>query len=137
MTLAACALVLIGGFCGGISRFFLSGLVGRSVGETFPWGTLLVNVSGALAIGAFAGAARTHGGIFASDLFRDLIVVGLFGGYTTVSSFCLQTLNLALDGEGRLAAFNVVASSALCVLFVALGFWMVVWATGSAVAMAG
>jgi CrcB protein len=137
MTLAACALVLIGGFFGGISRFFLSGLVGRSVGETFPWGTLLVNVSGALAIGAFAGAARVHGGIFASDLFRDLIVVGLFGGYTTVSSFCLQTLNLALDGEGRLAAFNVVASSALCVLFVALGFWMVVWATGSAVAMAG
>ena len=137
MTLAACALVLIGGFCGGISRFFLSGLVGRSVGETFPWGTLLVNVSGAVAIGAFAGAARVHGGIFASDLFRDLIVVGLFGGYTTVSSFCLQTLNLALEGEGRLAAFNVVASSALCVLFVALGFWMVVWATGSAVAMAG
>jgi len=137
MTLAACALVLIGGFCGGISRFFLSGLVGRSVGETFPWGTLLVNVSGAVAIGAFAGAARVHGGIFASDLFRDLIVVGLFGGYTTVSSFCLQTLNLALEGEGRLAAFNVVASSALCVLFVALGFWMVIWATGSAVAMAG
>ncbi|RWF20764.1 MAG: fluoride efflux transporter CrcB, partial [Mesorhizobium sp.] len=119
MTLAACALVLIGGFCGGISRFFLSGIVGRAVGETFPWGTLAVNVSGALAIGGFAGAARTVGGVFASDLVRDFIVVGLFGGYTTVSSFCLQTLNLALDGEGRLAVFNVVASSAACVLFVA------------------
>ncbi|TIR97547.1 MAG: fluoride efflux transporter CrcB, partial [Mesorhizobium sp.] len=61
MSLAACALVLIGGFLGGVSRFFLSGLVGRSVGETFPWGTLVVNVSGALAIGAFAGAARAVG----------------------------------------------------------------------------
>ncbi|RWD63918.1 MAG: fluoride efflux transporter CrcB [Mesorhizobium sp.] len=126
MTLAACALVLIGGFFGGICRFFLSGLVGRSVGETFPWGTLAVNVSGALAIGALAGAARSVGGIFSAELVRDLIVVGLFGGYTTVSSFCLQTLNLALDGERRLAAFNAVASAALCVLAVALGFWAVV-----------
>ena len=125
MSLAACVLVLIGGFFGGISRFLLSGLVGRSVGETFPWGTLLVNISGALAIGAFAGAARVHGGIFASDLFRDFMVVGLFGGYTTVSSFSLQTLNLALDGERRLAVFNVVASSILCVLCVAVGFWAV------------
>jgi fluoride exporter len=130
MTLAACALVLIGGFFGGISRFFLSGVVGRRIGETFPWGTLLVNVSGALAIGAFAGAARAVGGIFASDIFRDLIVVGLFGGYTTVSSFSLQTLNLALDGEQRLAAFNVVASAGLCLLGVAAGFWSVVWMAG-------
>ncbi|RVD55858.1 fluoride efflux transporter CrcB [Mesorhizobium sp. M2D.F.Ca.ET.185.01.1.1] len=130
MTLAACALVLIGGFFGGISRFFLSGVVGRGVGETFPWGTLAVNISGAFAIGAFAGAARAVGGVFASDLVRDLIVVGLFGGYTTVSSLCLQTLNLALEGEGRLAAFNVVASSVLCVVFVAAGFWAVVWIVG-------
>jgi fluoride exporter len=137
MTLAACALVLIGGFFGGISRFLLSGLVGRSVGETFPLGTLLVNVSGAVAIGAFAGVARVHGGIFASDLFRDLIVVGLFGGYTTVSSFCLQTLNLAIGGEGRLAVLNVVASSALCVLAVAFGFWVVLWTAGSAIGLAG
>ncbi|TIO48236.1 MAG: fluoride efflux transporter CrcB, partial [Mesorhizobium sp.] len=106
------------------------GLVGRSVGETFPWGTLVVNVSGALAIGAFAGAARAVGGIFSGELVRDLIVVGLFGGYTTVSSFCLQTLNLALDGERRLAAFNIVASAALCVLAVAFGFWTVVRMAG-------
>lgn len=111
MNLEACALVLLGGFFGGISRFFLSGVVGRRIGETFPWGTLAVNVSGALAIGAFAGAARSIGGIFASEMFRDLIVVGLFGGYTTVSSFCLQTLNLAIDGEHRRAVFNVVASA--------------------------
>lgn len=130
MTLVTCALVLVGGFLGGICRFFLSGFVGRRIGQTFPWGTLLVNGSGALAIGAFAGAARAVGGIFASDFVRDLIVVGLFGGYTTVSSFSLQTLNLALEGEQRLAAFNVVASVSLCVLAVAAGFWSVTWIAG-------
>jgi CrcB protein len=130
MSLEACALVLLGGFFGGISRVFLSGIVGRRVGETFPWGTMIVNVSGALAIGAFAGAARSIGGIFASEMFRDLIVVGLFGGYTTVSSFCLQTLNLALDGEQRRAAFNVIASAGLCVLAVGAGFWSVIRIVG-------
>ncbi|TIS61728.1 MAG: fluoride efflux transporter CrcB, partial [Mesorhizobium sp.] len=59
-----------------------------------------------------------------------LIMVGLFGGYTTVSSFSLQTLNLALDGERRQAVFNTVASAALCVLAVALGFWVVVRMAG-------
>lgn len=130
MNLEGCALVLLGGFVGGISRFFLSGVVGRRVGETFPWGTLVVNVSGAVAIGALAGAARCVGGIFASETFRDLIVVGLLGGYTTVSSFCLQTLSLALNGEQRRAAFNVIASAGLCVLAVAAGFWSVIRIVG-------
>lgn len=130
MNLEAYALVLLGGFLGGIARFFLSGVVGRRIGETFPWGTLAVNVSGALAIGAFAGAARSVGGIFASEMLRDFIVVGLFGGYTTVSSFCLQTLNLALDGEQRRALFNIVASAGLCVVAVAIGFWSVVRLVG-------
>jgi CrcB protein len=125
MTLEACALVLLGGFCGGIARFFLSGVVGRSVGQTFPWGTLVINVTGALAIGACAGVGRSIGGIFASEMFRDLVVVGLLGGYTTVSSFCLQTLNLVFDGEQRGAAFYVVASAGLCVIAVAAGFWSI------------
>ena len=73
MTLAACLLVLVGGFFGGIARYFVSGFVGRRVGETFPWGTLVVNVSGALAIGALAGLARVSGGVFASELFRDFV----------------------------------------------------------------
>lgn len=122
MTLQACALVLLGGFVGGIGRFFLSGVVGRRIGETFPWGTLVVNVSGCLVIGAMLGAARAAGGVFAGEWFRDLVVIGLLGGYTTVSSFSLQTLNLALDGERRGAAFNVVASVGLCMLAVAGGF---------------
>jgi CrcB protein len=126
MTLQACALVLLGGFFGGIARFFVSGFVGRRIGETFPWGTLVVNVSGALVIGALAGLARSHGGVFAGEMFRDLAFVGLLGGYTTVSSFCLQTLNLALDGQGVPATMYVILSTGLCIAAVGTGFWAVI-----------
>jgi CrcB protein len=122
MNLEACALVLLGGFFGGISRFFVSGFVGRRIGETFPWGTLIVNVSGAFVIGVLAGLARSRGGIFSGEMFRDLVFVGLLGGYTTVSSFCLQTLNLALDGQGLQAALNTVLSAGLCIAAVSAGF---------------
>src|ERR1700737_1075418 len=122
MTLEGCALVLLGGFFGGIFRFFVSGFVGRWIGETFPWGTLLLNVSGALAIGILARVARSRGGIFAGETFRDLAFVGFLGGYTTVSSFCLQTLNLVLDGQGLQAAMNTVLSAGLCVAAVGTGF---------------
>ncbi|MDQ0471462.1 fluoride efflux transporter CrcB [Labrys wisconsinensis] len=126
MMLEACLLVLLGGFCGGLARFFVSGLVGRRIGETFPWGTLVVNVSGALLIGGLSGLARAAGGVFAGELFRDFLFVGLCGGYTTVSSFSLQTLNLALGGEREPAMLYVILSAGLCVLAVALGFWSVV-----------
>jgi CrcB protein len=126
MTLQACALVLLGGFFGGIARFFVSGFVGRRIGETFPWGTLVVNVSGALAIGALAGLARSHGDVFAGEMFRDLAFVGLLGGYTTVSSFCLQTLNLALDGQNVPATLYVILSAGLCTAAVGMGFWAVI-----------
>jgi fluoride exporter len=126
MTFQSCALVLLGGFFGGILRFFVSGFVGRRVGETFPWGTLVVNVSGALVIGALAGLARAQGGVFAGEMFRDLAFVGFLGGYTTVSSFCLQTLNLANDGQGLPAAMNGILSTGLCIAAVGAGFWSVV-----------
>src|SRR5260370_31681295 len=101
MIFESCALVLFGGFFGGIARFFVSGFVGRRIGETFPWGTLVVNISGALVIGALAGLARSRGGIFAGELFRELAFVGLLGGYTTVASFSLPTLHLAPGGHTR------------------------------------
>src|SRR5258706_2181246 len=126
MTFEACALVLFGGFFGGISRFFISGFVGGRIGQPFPWGTLVVNVSGALVIGALAGLDRSRGGAFAGEMFRDMAVVGFLGGYTTVSSFSLQTLNLALDGQGLQAALNTVLSAGLCVAAVGTGFFAAV-----------
>jgi fluoride exporter len=126
MTFEACALVVLGGFFGGIARFFVSGFVGRRIGETFPWGTLVVNVSGALVIGALAGLARSRGGAFAGEMFRDLAFVGFLGGYTTVSSFALQTLNLALDGQRVQATMNGILSAGLCIAAVGTGFWAAV-----------
>jgi CrcB protein len=123
MLFQSCALVLLGGFFGGILRFFVSGFVGRRVGETFPWGTLVVNVSGALVIGALAGLARARGGVFAGEMFRDLAFVGFLGGYTTVSSFSLQTLNLARDGQGAPATMYVILSTGLCTAAVGVGFF--------------
>ena len=122
MTLEGCALVLLGGFLGGISRFFVSGFVGRWIGETFPWGTLIVNVSGALAIGILAGLARSRGGIFAGETFRDLAFVGFLGGYTTVSSFALQTRALVREGEHRSAIGYILLSLVLCLAAVGAGF---------------
>jgi len=83
----------------------------------------VVNISGALVIGALAGLARSRGGIFAGELFRDLAFVGFVGGYTTVSSFSLQTLNLALDGQGVPATMYVILSAGLCTAAVGIGFW--------------
>ncbi len=125
MSLEACVLVLSGGFIGGVARFFLSGLVGGRLGGTFPWGTFVVNVSGAFVIGLVAGLSNESSGLFTGAMFRDFVVVGLLGGYTTVSSFCLQTINLTLDGEHRQAFFYVVASSVLCVIAVGTGFSMI------------
>lgn len=127
MSVEASILVLVGGFIGGVMRFFLSGYVGRRIGETFPWGTFVVNVSGAFVIGTAAGLGARLGGIFSTTIFHEFIMVGLLGGYTTVSSFCLQSVNLLLDGEQRQALFNIVASALLCVLAVAAGYGGIMW----------
>ncbi len=130
MSLETSLLVLVGGFIGGVLRFALSGFIGRRIGETFPWGTFVVNVSGALAIGAMAGLGASLGGVFSTDAFRDFVIVGVIGGYTTVSSFCLQSLNLMLDGERRQASFNAVASALLCAFAVAAGYGGIFWLAG-------
>ncbi|TXL82200.1 fluoride efflux transporter CrcB [Vineibacter terrae] len=124
MDVVGCAFVLIGGFLGGVLRFAISGAVARTVGETFPWGTLVVNVTGDFVIGSLAGMISAVGGIMATAYFRDFAVVGLLGGYTTVSSFALQTLNLVVEGEGRRAWGNVGLSVALGLLAVGTGFWL-------------
>jgi len=113
--------VALGSVFGGIARFWLSGFVARRVGETFPWGTMVINVSGAFLIGMLAASAAGHG-TFAAVRPWQFAVTGFLGCYTTVSSFSLQTLSLARDGEMPLAALNLVLSLSLCLLAVAAGF---------------
>ena len=91
------------------------------LGETFPWGTLLVNNTGSLIIGFFATLTGPDGRIFASSTVRQFVMIGLCGGYTTFSSFSLQTLNLANDGEWLQAGGNIIGSVVLCLLAVWLG----------------
>jgi len=114
--------VVLGSALGGIARYFLSGIVARRVGETFPWGTLLVNVSGAFLIGVFGALARNNASLLASPEPWLFAVTGFLGCYTTVSSFSLQTLALARDGEGGRAIGYVAISVALSIGAVAVGF---------------
>jgi CrcB protein len=114
--------VALGSIFGALARYWLSGAVARRVGETFPWGTITVNVSGAFVIGVLGKLASTGHGVFATPDFWLLAVTGFLGCYTTVSSFSLQTLSLARDGETTRAACNVLLSMVLCLSAVAMGF---------------
>ena len=120
--------VAAGSALGGPARYFVSGLIARAFGETFPWGTMVVNVSGSFAIGVLAAAADSSW--FAPmPLAWQVGVTGFLGSYTTVSSFSLQTLALARDGEFLRAGGNILLSLALCLSAVALGFLAAIQAT--------
>jgi fluoride exporter len=113
--------IALGGALGSVARYGCSGLVARWFGETFPWGTLAINVVGSLVIGFFATLTGPDGRVVASPDARQFVMVGICGGYTTFSSFSLQTLNLARGGDMLGAGANVVASVVLCLLAVWIG----------------
>jgi fluoride exporter len=113
--------VALGGALGSVARFWCSGFVARHFGETFPWGTLLVNVSGSFVIGFFATATDPDGRWMAAPSVRQFVMIGICGGYTTFSSFSLQTLNLARDGEWFYAGANAVLSVVACLVAVWAG----------------
>ncbi|HOW68355.1 MAG TPA: fluoride efflux transporter CrcB [Candidatus Paceibacterota bacterium] len=114
--------VFLGSGLGGMARWGLSGLVARYFGETFPLGTLVVNVTGSFAIGLFAALTGPEGRFLAPASFRLFFMMGICGGYTTFSSFSLQTLTLAGNGEWFKAGTNAVLSLVLCLLGVWLGY---------------
>jgi CrcB protein len=115
--------VAVGAGLGGMARYWCSGAVARHIGETFPWGTLVVNVAGSCLVGLFAALTAAGGLLAAAPDTRQLLITGLCGGYTTFSSFSLQTLHLAQDREWGPAAANIVLSVALCLAAACLGAW--------------
>lgn len=115
-------LVAIGSALGGMGRYWCSGFVARHLGETFPWGTIAVNVVGSFVIGFVAALSLPESRFFVPSEARLFMMVGLCGGYTTFSSFSVQTLTLLQEGQWWAAAGNVVASVVLCLLAVWLGF---------------
>ncbi|MBR0849077.1 fluoride efflux transporter CrcB [Bradyrhizobium diazoefficiens] len=114
--------IVIGSVLGGTARYFVSGVVARRLGETFPWGTMTINVTGAFLIGIFGALATHPGSVFASPDPWLFAVTGFLGCYTTVSSFSLQTLTLARSGEPLAALGNVAFSVGLCLAAVSCGF---------------
>ncbi len=101
--------VLAGSALGGLARYWLAIAVAAWLGPAFPWGTLLINVGGSFLIG-LAGAASP------APTTRAFVMVGLCGGFTTFSSFSLQTLDLLQSGRPLPALAYVAASVLLCLL---------------------
>ena len=114
-------LIALGGALGSVARFALSGVVANFFGNTFPWGTFVINVTGSFVIGFYFTLTEPGGRQFASSNTRQFFMTGLCGGYTTFSSFSLQTLNLARDGEWFRAGANTVGSVVACLVAVWLG----------------
>ena len=113
--------IIVGGAIGTAARYAASSFMANTVGQTFPWGTLAVNVTGSLIIGFFATLTGPDGRVLVPGDVRQFVLVGFCGGYTTFSSFSLQTLNLAQEGEFARAGLNIVLSVVLCLVSVWLG----------------
>jgi len=113
--------VAVGAALGGVARYWCSGVAARLVGETFPWGTFVVNVVGSFIIGFFATLTGPDGRYYIGSVGRQFVMTGICGGYTTFSSFSLQTLNLMNDGEWFRAGANITLSVACCMISVWAG----------------
>jgi fluoride exporter len=120
--MAAYLWIAVGSALGGMARYWCSGVAARLIGETFPWGTIIVNIVGSFIIGFFATLTGPDGRIFADTLTRQFGLIGFCGGYTTFSSFSLQTLALVQDGEWLLASANIALSVIACLVAAWAGY---------------
>lgn len=119
--LASILWVALGSAMGGVARFLASVLLAERLGQSFPWGTLLVNVTGSFLIGLLAAAALPDGRPWLGPSARLLLLTGVLGGYTTFSAFSLQALELLQAGQPAHAGLYVAASVVLCLLAVWAG----------------
>ena len=115
--------VALGSALGGVGRYGFGIMAGRLWGEAFPWGTIAINILGSFVIGFFATLTMPEGVMPASPSLRTFVMVGICGGFTTFSSFSLQTLSLARDGSWIGAMGNVLLSVAMCLMAVTLGHY--------------
>jgi len=110
----------LAGLVGTVLRYWLSGFVARQYGETFPWGTMAVNLIGCLVAGAVFSVTEER--LLVTPTVRAVIVIGLLGGFTTFSSYGLQTFTLLRDGQFGLAILNVGMANVLGLFMVWLGY---------------
>ncbi len=121
-TLEAALLVGFGAFLGANARYAIGLWAAERFGLAFPWATLIVNVTGSLALAVFAGWFTRHIGL--SSGLRLFFAVGFCGAYTTFSTYALDTVTLAQTGEGMASAINVVVQNALCLTAGTVGIWL-------------
>lgn len=114
--------IAIGGALGSLGRYWVSEALAIALGPAFPWGTLLVNITGSLVIGFVAGGSGASGRWIESAFARQFIMIGLCGGYTTFSAFSLQTVAMLQAGDVGRASLNVAGSVALCLAATFIGF---------------
>jgi len=113
-------LIGVAGLAGTLLRYWLSGVVARRFGETFPWGTMAVNLVGCFVTGAVFYLSEER--FLINPAVRTVILIGLLGGFTTFSSYGLQTFTLLRDGEFGLATLNVALSNVVGLLMVWAGY---------------
>jgi CrcB protein len=110
-----------------MARFWVGIAVAQAVGARFPWGTLLINVVGSFIIGWFDVLTGEFGRWTVPADARAFVLVGICGGFTTFSSFSLQTMQLLQGGEALRAIAYIVASVALCLMSVWAGMALARW----------
>jgi CrcB protein len=131
MPFTTCLIVMAGGALGTLARYLIS-LVALPISGQLPWGTIIINVTGSLLIGFFGTLTLAHGRFPVPESLRLFVMIGFCGGYTTFSSFSLQTLDLMRQGALGRAMVNVVASVILCVGAVAIGHQVAALMNGNA-----
>lgn len=121
----------LGGALGSMLRFFVGSFIDsaatKGTGPIFPWGTIIVNITGCFVIGFIFTITVAEGRWMISPLTRNFITIGILGGYTTFSSFSWQTLALAQANQWGAAAANVLLSVVLCLVGVWLGAMLAAW----------
>lgn len=111
--------IAVGAVVGASARYFLSGLIARNFSATFPYSTLLINVTGSLALGFFLVYSTDR--VLLDPRWRLLVAVGFCGSYTTFSSYAFESFALLEQGQWLLVGLNALASNVLCLAAVLAG----------------
>ena len=135
MSFSNCLVVMLGGALGTLARYLVS-LAALPISGRLPWGTIVINITGSLLIGFFGTLTLAGSRWAAPEPVRLFVMIGFCGGYTTFSSFSLQTLDLIRSGGLARAAFNIAVSVVLCIGAVAVGHALAAQLNGGAHAIA-
>lgn len=135
MSFSTYLLLALGGALGTLARYGVVSAAG-ALSKTLPWGTIAVNIAGSFLIGFFGTLTLAHGRYPVSENVRLFVMVGFCGGFTTFSSFSLQTLDLLRNGAIGRGIVNIFLSVALCLCAVAAGHFLASHLNGGAAQIA-